>query len=535
MAVVGLLVVAAGVVAFVIWQRGNRQAVAAQDQSQAGEQAAAKSTSGGSSAGAAKSPIDSRRGPGAQLSPKGNSESKSPESPDSTFDERPAQEAPKNPDDPITFTPDAPASSAAIPANDLPSATPPPAHSEIGSTPPEKSARSNDLSAADDNPPPTLGPQDAKPGADQGGGDKPGAGKKKAPVRPKNAKPADAGLPHQPLADGRCPACFGLCVVPNRPIRPHVHVEGQPLPKPEASVPWQFCPQCQKDRAAQELTDKEAARLKLAGDGHAFWEQKLQVQLVRAETHHVAIHAQMPAPQVLKIAQAIESLTAHLHTATRSTILTPNRPDDYDMVILWDEASYNRLLDLAPGLEPFAGIEDWGLIRQLPGFTSQKVSAFNAKRGAETPPEHMALSQFAQHQMDVATKGNGKHWLKIGFAYYSENAILKKNLVHWIRYEFNDVKIGPNWNAEVKTHASQRKLRRFADMLALDLRFFTPADHLLSYSMVSFLFRSNPERFARMVLFIGDGQESKAAIEAAYGQKLEELEAAWARWAMQQS
>jgi hypothetical protein len=363
-----------------------------------------------------------------------------------------------------------------------------------------------------------------------------GGAKGQAPADPKaedqgdDAAPAaeeqPADLPVAP--DKNCGTCYGIGFIPHSPHRPYVHIEGQPAPNPAAAVPWRHCNKCQKERKPQELIDAETQRLKEAMSGHLRWENRTGWPMLRMETRHVTIHGQLPPEVAVRQGQAANELVAYLQRRTRGVVLTQTRPDTHEILFCWDEPQWMRMIQICQGLPEFR--QDWALVSQTAGYSNAQSSVVRAREGKGVPPEHHTVSDLARASMYHSTDYQARTWLSIGFAYYCERAILKKNLLHYIEYEPNAQRLGENWNQEVKKYAQQRKLRLWNDLLELPLRDYDPPDHLGIYMMVAYLFEADPIRFTRMVQMIGRGIDDKAAMEAAYEKTIDELQTGCAKW-----
>jgi len=331
-----------------------------------------------------------------------------------------------------------------------------------------------------------------------------------------------------PQAD--CPACRGLGIVPLKPLRPYVHVEGSPAPKPQNTIRCRYCPKCQPDRDPQTLVQAEAERLKTAGRKHLEWERKTGWNLVRVETHHVTIHAQLPPAEARRAAMAVEMMTAHLQQLTKSMELTPTRPDNCEIIILWEKANYLRFLKL---MEPQWAAEAgklWAMLPQMGGWTSGQTSFFYQVAGSDQPPAHMAVHLAASRQLLAATGHRAPTWLYEGFAAYCEYAVLRKNLVHSVHYSSGDVRIGPNWPWEIRRFAAAGRLRPWKDLLARDLADYQAVDYLSAYAIVAFLINTDPAGFLDFVRNVREGLDGRTALEKAYGKSVEQLQARWLRW-----
>jgi hypothetical protein len=305
-------------------------------------------------------------------------------------------------------------------------------------------------------------------------------------------------------------------------------MEGDRPPDPAAAAPWRACPKCRLNADPKILVDAEAARLANVGARNAYWEQQLGLRLQWGETRHVTIHAELTPAATRNVLVQLDRLAARLQADKKCTVLTPARPDTHEIVILWDAPSYDKMINVMAQQNPG---QDWELARKAMGVRMRTLSFFSAKRGTPTPPEHMALFQFAQMLMDEATETRAPGWLREGFAAYCENLILQKNLCYSFAYEANQVKFGPNWNAEIRKHAQQGKLKTWAQVFQLDLIGMKALDYLTCYSVVLFL-NQDHDRFVKFVQNVRDVMDINPAMEQAYGKKPAELEALWARWTL---
>lgn len=451
--------------------------------------------------------------------------------------------SPPDPQSPTTTTPPSeggpttPTSPEPSPTPDPPPPDTTPPTTTPPTTPPENPTKTDPDPAPDPMPDPAPGDGQPEPPKNTPGGVKPGPKSPKNP--PKNPPKTPKGKPndepeHAFGPDGVCLVCQGRLFAPLNPQRAYIHVEGEPAPKPDACVPWRFCPHCQKDRDAKDLVDAEAQRLLTAVDKHKDWEQRTQMQFVRVETRHATLHVGLAADVARRQGAALEALAAHLQMLTKSTLLTQTRPDTLDMLILPDNAAHQKFLALAPNFPEFSGISDWGLIQQTGGFNGNGVTVQNATKVPNLPPEHMTLALFSSRNIRLACGNKGRDWLNTGFQYYCEKAVTNQNRVHSINYQVGDAPVSQDWNADFKVLMQQRKLRSMEDLFTMELRFFTAPDHLESYSLVSYLIRSEPLKFIDFVRAVAGGQDDKTALESVFGKTLKELENGWGRFAIAQ-
>jgi hypothetical protein len=295
-------------------------------------------------------------------------------------------------------------------------------------------------------------------------------------------------------------------------------------------VPWRPCPKCNAKAEQKSLVEAEVARLAAAPARHENWVKQLGIPLERGETRYVSVHAQLSPATARNVVVQLDKLTARLQADTKSTVFCQTRPDTHELLIVWDDPTYLKLIDQLGGPNPN---QDWRLARKLVGVMSRNRSFFNARGGRAMPPEDMALFQYAHMLMIEATDAKAPPWLNEGFAAYCENLILQRNLCHSIKYEMNEVQFGMNWNSEIRKYAQQGKLKPWDQIFPLDLIGLKALDYLTCYSMVCFLSK-DPERFTKFVVEVRGGVPPPQALERVYGKSIKDLQAMWAQWALMQ-
>lgn len=353
---------------------------------------------------------------------------------------------------------------------------------------------------------------------------KPTAGGKK-PAKPKlvDAKP-------DPLLPDICPVCLGCGYIPFSPRPAYVHMEGEPAPKPESFVPWHFCPKCQGERDPSELVAVEAGRLQNGSSTHANWEKKLGMKLVLVQTRHCTLHCQMTPEVAKRQGQGCEAAIEYIQRMTKSCFLTPPRPDNYEFLYLWDQASFNKAIPVCRGEPEFQGIEDWDLITKTAGFNGQLSQVANALEGKNRPPEHTVISNTAVRCIALATGNKAPQWMTYGFAYHTEFAVTTKILNTYVAYRVNDEKLGQDWPAEARKFVRERSMIGWKDIATLALADWNPKHHVAAFAMVSFLMKTDPVKFAKVGVLIKGGTEPSEAIEKMYGKPIDQLEAACNKW-----
>lgn len=348
------------------------------------------------------------------------------------------------------------------------------------------------------------------------------------------ANPAGPAPENPPKAEPPKPApvcldCMGTGHLPVLPPRPYVRMGSDPLPNPVVSAPWIFCAKCQKTRKNDEILKAEGERLAGSLARNKNWNTASGLPLLYVETRYLSLHAQLPPAMAKKTGDALDKLTAHLQSATRSTLLTQTRPATHEILITFDLPSYYKLIDMFEAQDPG---EHWKLTRQSTGSFGRKLGFFNAKSGNPTPPDHMALYQFANMLMVEATDGKAPPWLTAGFSAYCEKTITNLNLCYSFSYEKNEVQFGQDWDVELKKYAQQGKLKTWEFVFPLSGIGMSALDYLTCYSMVSYFMKSDPRLFQQVLLNIKDGMESGKAVEKVYKRPVKDLQMMWAQWAM---
>ena len=340
-------------------------------------------------------------------------------------------------------------------------------------------------------------------------------------------KPAAQNPPARPVAP--CARCLGMGLVPPAAPRIYIQMGKDPLPEASLALPWSHCPLCRAGQANTDLLLAENARLAGVARHNEEWDRVLGPGAVHAETHHLSLHTELPAAQAKAVARAIEDLTSHLQSTTRSTLLTSTRPDTFELLIFSGKKSYRRFIDVIA--RDFPG-KNWDLSKRADGDSAGKVGFFSARLAV--PTEDMAVFMTAGMLMARATGDKAPAWLMEGFSSYCENTIAGRNLCYSFQYGYNEVRFGSNWNAEIKTYAQQGKLKTWDKIFPLDMINIKALDYLTCYSMVSFFMKTDPQRFVRLVAEIRDGAESDKALEKVFGRRIPDLQRAWANWAMNQ-
>lgn len=322
-------------------------------------------------------------------------------------------------------------------------------------------------------------------------------------------------------------------MVPLKNRKPYVFVEGMPDPKPQQSVPGELCPKCHPDEKAEALVEVEVQRLKTHGDFHKSWERKCNRPFVYVETRHGSFHTLLDARESLKIGNAIEALCTHLQKLTGSLELTLTRPDNYNLFVLWERASWDGFrATLEKHLTPEQLGPNFAIAREMHGYDVWETPHFyETPLTARTrPPVHGALSFFGRRQIVTATQ-NCPVWLSEGFAAYSEYVVLRN--VRW--YSIYDANNPPELGdslAVIRRLANAGKLRRFEKFLPRQLSEYEPADYPQAFSLVYYLLNKAPAKFLDFARLLRGGASGAEALEDGLDTKLATLEGEWGKWAL---
>lgn len=365
--------------------------------------------------------------------------------------------------------------------------------------------------------------------------------KKDDPADPKPEDPNAAAQPAQPPQPVNAepekpkepdPELYANKFAPLPTLRPLVHIGDAPPGQDWVLVPWQYSPTYKGDKDNAKLITDAKLRFMEARKRYLAWVDLTKLKLLMVNTHHLTLYCELPETLARNVGDACEKLTAHLQKVTKSVALTPALPAQQEIMIFWEDFSYQNFINVLAQKNPGT---DYTLARAATGSSdSRRFGFFNAKKAAGAPPEHMTLHQFGKFMIMEATDGKAPPWLAEGFASYSENAVLNKNLVYSFRYEMNDVKFSPNWNEDLRKLAEQRKLKEWKFIFQLDLIGMGSLDYFTCYSMVSFFMKSDPQRFVTFVQYLRDGMEQNAALTKAFGRSVEDLQKMWGQWTLRQ-
>jgi hypothetical protein len=342
------------------------------------------------------------------------------------------------------------------------------------------------------------------------------------------APPPEDAPSRLPGVKSDCPECLGQGVVPLLPYKARICTAGEDAPKLERPAAWKFCPQCLPDRDASEAAQLEARWRDGARARKQEWEQLTGAKLLLVTTPCVSLHSTLPAKETQRLAAILEQLAAHLQEATRSTLLTPTRPDRDELVLVGDDKVYNQIID---ALAKKAPSENWELTRKASGGADWHLGFSHTGRIGQTTGNHV-LFMLGQMIMYEATQKKAKPWLVEGFAAYCENAVTHRNYYYSFAYEPNQTRLGDNWDQEMRRCVQKGQLKNWEFIFPISVVGLKAVDYLECYSIVSYLLKTDPVRFAKVVQLVRDGQESAPAIEAAYGKRISELQADWKAWVM---
>jgi len=239
------------------------------------------------------------------------------------------------------------------------------------------------------------------------------------------------------------------------------------------------------------------------------------------------VHSLISDAQNKKVAEALEKCAGILQTNSKSMVVTGTRPDVDHIVLIDDDATFAKYIDLSM---PNADATQKEMSKKSSGVSSKHKSILSFGKPNGPPAEDRAVYSWGRMTMQSATNFKARPWLVEGFGSYCENATLGKNTMYTIAYEPNQVKFGKSWNADVKKLLTGGQLKHWDEIYNIELEHLKAAEYLHCYSMVSFLIKIDAKRFDKFVLNIKEGMDAGPAIEKAYGKKPTELEAFWKQW-----
>jgi len=359
-----------------------------------------------------------------------------------------------------------------------------------------------------------------------------------APPAPPKALAAKSGMPGSTPAPAKaidapeltpvCATCMGTGFTPIGGPRHLVRGLKDAPPPGTLLPPWKQCAKCKAGVDDATLAEVEAARMKdpavqATADN---WAQMAGGNLGSVETRHITFRSQLAPAQSRVVADMLEQLTEHLQLTTRVTVLTPTRPETHELFLFTDRGAYEKIRDT---VAPNPNI-DRAALAKISGMSGRNKSLFHVQPPQK--PEHMGLFLMGRMSMTEASNAKAPFWMVEGFAAYCENAITKKNLCYTISYELNDIKFSPNWNDDVRKFALKKQLKPWKDVFFASGVQMKPLEYLTCYSMVSFLIKSDPQRFSKLVLAVREGHPSPVALKLAYGRSVEDLQNMWANWAL---
>lgn len=329
-----------------------------------------------------------------------------------------------------------------------------------------------------------------------------------------------------------CEDCGGLGFLPLKNRKPYFHVEGMPSPKAADAVPHRYCPKCQPDKKDEDLAAEQTERFKTALDGHKKWEKETNFQLVRIETRHVTVHAQMPLAECRDIGQGFENYAAHVQNLVGTMELTRTSPDKYEIMCLLGQPAFEHFRTV---MEKLYTAEErgemWSTTRGVRAVDHFLIPFFQEEQQflKQRPPAHGVTFMAGRKQLYVQTGNRAPRWLAEGYAEYSEYVGLKKNLWHTV-YNQNPGPTPGDWVGQVRQLAAGGQLRPWPEQMTRDLRDWDVRDYLQTFGMVTFLIQSEPKKFLRYTRNLRTGQEDAKALEEAYGKTIAQLEPECAKW-----
>jgi hypothetical protein len=336
--------------------------------------------------------------------------------------------------------------------------------------------------------------------------------------------------------DAVCRRCRGVGLVPKTAARPHVWVEGRGVFRPADAAIGMPCPLCRAGAAGTEETAQSLAAAQREHEAvlaqHAQWEERFGEKLLLVETRHAAIHTQLAPADAKRVGEAIEQMALRLQKVAGSLAITPTRPSEYSQVILWGEPAWLKFREVMERLyTPEQLGPEWHNAGKGMMYDHVAVAHLylTAKIVRDVPAEFFAVKLAATRQIWVASGQRPPAWLIEGFAAYAQREVLDSARVFTI-YALDRGPTRPVTLADAARAAASQQFRPLDKLLARELRDFEPADYAQSLALVAYLFEDQPAKFFAFVERLAAGEASQAAIVAAYGKPLGDLELAWKKW-----
>jgi hypothetical protein len=212
--------------------------------------------------------------------------------------------------------------------------------------------------------------------------------------------------------------------------------------------------------------------------------------------------------------------------------LTVTDPTNFNLFMFWDKPSFDKFKETIA--TKLANPEWTNQFKEFPDSTGwdhpQIPFCLDTEKWLATcPPVHHAVAMTARRQMNAATEFRCPAWMLEGFTGYGEYAVLRKNRIFFI-YDVSQRLSSVDWMLEARQNVMQKKIRPWEEMIKLELRDFSDKEYLQAFSMVVFLLQTEPKKFLDLVRYTRAGKSSADSLEMAYGAKVPELDARWAKW-----
>jgi hypothetical protein len=339
-------------------------------------------------------------------------------------------------------------------------------------------------------------------------------------------QPAAASLP-----DPDCTRCRGIGRIPVKDAKPFVWLKGSSHPRWETAVGEQPCPLCQPGLTPAALAAEFKEAVDAGLEKNKEWEERTGWKLACIVTRHAVAHTQLTTAQARTVGSALETIMLHIKRITDSLALTPTRPDSLQLIMLWEKASWEQFRKVLEGLYTLEQLgESWYTAQSLGAYDHIEVPHMydTPQTLRSRPPSCGAVFLAARRQVRVASDWKAPFWLYEGFGAYGDNVVHKLNRWYMV-YARTEVPVG-DWLADATKMANRSNLRPWAQMIQRELRDWTPDDQVQTTAMAAFLFESQPAKFLDLIGRLKRGEQEVAAVEEAYGAKLEEIDARFSRW-----
>ena len=338
-----------------------------------------------------------------------------------------------------------------------------------------------------------------------------------------------------PVPPPPCASCKDLgFLFSERAARPFLLFETEMAPQPEVALGWTPCPVCARGKLRKAYLESERIRLANRSDRYANHAKELGMDFIDFETRHVTGHFQTSPAEARECGLLFEKVAKTLREHGCSAYLQAT-PEKQRMVICENEARYLAYLEHFTRQNGKNEENLLQLARKTSSFGSQHLTVIRRDRVVAPVGSglgHIAVFSFAQMLVREAAGKEAPAWFVEGFSSLCETLVFEFPLCYSIKYEPNPLSFEPSWAKAVAEGLKRKGVREWSTLFNLDMIGMSVLDYQQCWSVVRFLYHADGEGFNRLPALF-KGAEGKKAIEIAFGQPIEKLEAAWRVWAAQ--